>query len=347
MGLLQVRTRSEVVYEGKANTCGCGMAKLDRPSIKATYRQFPVGNKIGCDEAEAEPVRCNAPLALIRKSALLVGRTAMPRKVIIGVIGATHRDGEPVAPEVLDLARSIGHEIGTRDAILLTGGEPNEEDRSVKSFAMLGCQEAQLAEGPSGRMISVLSERPSNRVDPAPGTRRIVLQTKLSSMGRNPLTGGTPDRLIVLRHGRAGTLVELAFALRWNDPVAPVFVRSIEHLRQANTTQQKEKDKILAGIREAIAEFRADGTCGIPQIDPATVRDALSQCLNTAQDTAQGSVAIAKVAVDAAMVGVPDQLKITRFEGLPCTVDKCERVLNDEFEKFVDELSDLQPGAVF
>ncbi|MCK1741251.1 hypothetical protein IVA80_10320 [Bradyrhizobium sp. 139] len=273
----------------------------------------------------------------------------MPRKVIIGVIGATHRDDEPVASEVLGLARSIGHEIGTRDAILLTGGEPNEEDRSVKSFAMLGCQEAKLDEHPSGRMISVVPGRTSNRVDPAPGTRRVVLQTKLSSMGRNPITGGTPDRLIVLRHGRAGTLVELAFALRWNDLVAPVFVRSIAHLRAANTTQQekKEKDKILAGIREAIAEFRADGTCGIPEIDPAALRHALSQCLNTTQNAAQGDVAIAKVAVDAAMAGLPDQFKLTRFEGLPCTTNKCERVQKDVFEKSVEELSNLQPGAVF
>lgn len=130
-----------------------------------------------------------------------------------------------------DLARSIGHEIGTRDAILPTGGEPNAEDRSVKSFAMLGCQEAKLDERPSGPMISVLSGRPSDHVDLAPGTQRVVLQTKLSSMGRNPINGGTPDRLIVLRPGKAGTLVELAYSLRWRDPVAPVFVRSIEHLR--------------------------------------------------------------------------------------------------------------------
>ena len=265
----------------------------------------------------------------------------MARKVIIGVVGATHRNDTAVPEEVLGLARSIGREIGTRDAILLTGGEPNEGDRSVKSFAMLGCQEAMLDERPSGRMISVLSER-SHRVGPAPGTRRVVLQTKLSSMGRNPITGGTPDRLIVLRPGKTGTLVELAFALRWNDSVAPVFVRSIEHLRRANTTQQ---EKIFADIGKAIAEFCADGTC-IPQIDPAALGDALSDCLHTAQDTAQGDVAIAKAAVDAAMAGVPDQLKLTRFEGLPSTADESGRVLKKEFEDLVEQLSDLQPGAV-
>jgi predicted Rossmann-fold nucleotide-binding protein len=277
----------------------------------------------------------------------------MPRKVIIGVIGATHRRDNPVPPEVLDLACSIGREIGTRDAILLTGGEPSEKDRSVKSFAMLGCQQAIQDERPSGRMISVLPEPkllPPDHlpcVDPVPGTRRIVLRTKLSSMGRNPITGGTPDRLIVLPGG-VGTLVEVAFALRWDD-AAPVFARPVEHLRWENAHQQRQtKDEILDSICSARTEFRGDGKSGIPDIDPAALRRALSERLNRAQDEAQDTTTIARAAVDAALAGVPAQIVTpTRFEGLPSAGRGRDRLLKNEFEDLVEKLSALQLGAVF
>jgi predicted Rossmann-fold nucleotide-binding protein len=273
----------------------------------------------------------------------------MPRKVIIGVIGASHRDDDPVPEEVLDLAWSIGLEIGGRDAILLTGGEPIEMDRSVKSYAMLGCLVAKKNELLSGRMISVLpkpKDLPSGRlprVERDSNSRRVVLRTQLSSMGRNPITGGTPDRLIVLPGGK-GTLVELAFALRRKDAVAPVFARPIEHLRWENANRLKE-DKILADIGKAIAEFRADGKCGIPKLDPKALRRALSDHLDSGEED---TTAIARAAVDAALEGLPNQIEIpTRFEGLPSTANSRDRLLKKEFEDLVKKLSDLQHGAIF
>jgi predicted Rossmann-fold nucleotide-binding protein len=72
----------------------------------------------------------------------------MTRKIIIGVIGAT-----TAAPEgVPELAEAIGHEIGKRSAILMTGGSPLAEDRTVKDGAMRGCNNA------GGRMISILKK---------------------------------------------------------------------------------------------------------------------------------------------------------------------------------------------
>lgn len=278
----------------------------------------------------------------------------MPRKVIIGVIGATHRNELPVSQEVLDIARALGKEIGTRDAILLTGGLPDERDRSVKSFAMLGCQEAKLNGVASGHMICVLPKPEPLPptflpcLHPVPGTRRLALRTNLSSMGRNPITGGTPDRLIVLRPGKAGTLVELAFA-RWDDEVAPVFVQAAEHSKRENADQRgRTPDKILAGIFNAMIEFRADGRRDVLNLDAGSLRRALSDHLDTAQDIAAVGAAIAGAAVDAAIAGVPAQIvHSTRFEGLPSVEPGGKRLLMDDFEKLVEKLSDLSPGGAF
>jgi hypothetical protein len=195
----------------------------------------------------------------------------MARKIIIGVIGATHRRERPVPEEVLDLARGIGQEIGGHNAILLTGGRPAEQDCSVKSYAMLGCAAVRENGLLSGRMISVLPEGPLG-VDGVPGTRRVGLRTTLSPMGRNPITGGVPDRLIVLRGG-VGTLVELAFALRPDDIVPTVFARSLEYLRQQNT---QNRDQILVNIRDARTKYGMDGQHGLPDVDATVLHNALS-----------------------------------------------------------------------
>jgi hypothetical protein len=188
----------------------------------------------------------------------------------------------------------------------------------------------------SGRMISVLPEGPLG-VDGVPGTRRVELRTTLSPMGRNPITGGVPDRLIVLRGG-VGTLVELAFALRPDDIVPTVFARSLEYLRQQNT---QNRDQILVNIRDAR-----------PDVDATVLHNALSAQLALSQDVdgnRQGNGAIAIAAVDGALAGIPDvgMSGVTRFEGIPSAHAGHERLLKAKFEVVIQKLSELEPGATF
>jgi hypothetical protein len=268
----------------------------------------------------------------------------MGRKIIIGVVGATHhkagngRPERPVPKEVLELAYRIGFRIGANDAILMTGGEPDSFDRSVKSFAMLGCEAVKDNKNRSlGRMVCVLpnGQRGVRRIS---GRRRVNLVTGLGSMGRNPITGGTPDLLIVLKGGQ-GTLVELTFASRQR--IATVFAESAECLKAALDKIERDKkltDSFNADIEKACRRY-------VLNIGPKELWPQLSELLKTAEDVKSDGQEIAAVAVNAALDRKPQIGRSANFEGIPD--DKGNRCLKQEFDKAIEDLSALGPGATF
>jgi len=206
---------------------------------------------------------------------------------------------------------------------------------------MLGCAAVRQKGLVAGRMISVLAEGPP-KVKLLRSERRVELCTALSPMGRNPITGGTPDRLIVLQGG-AGTLVELAFGLR---PVAatPVFASSLTHLRQ------QDRQKVLDGIRCARAKYWMNGDSGAA----IALQEALITHIASAQNVItqeQDNAAVAMAVVEAALAGPTDAGNLTRptqFEGLPPPPPRRnERLLKDEFEAAIQMLSDLELGVTF
>jgi uncharacterized protein (TIGR00725 family) len=119
----------------------------------------------------------------------------MARKWIIGAIGG---NSDPVAAE---LARQFGALITPPNGILMTGGLP-QDNHNVKDAALLGCNSV------GGLMISVL---PTSAIGIIDHGRSIVLQTGLSSLGRDPITGAGGDIVVVFK-GNVGTSVELAYA---------------------------------------------------------------------------------------------------------------------------------------
>lgn len=124
----------------------------------------------------------------------------MARNLIVGVIGKSNSKDV----DELESARLVGRSIARNRAILLTGGKPDENDRSIKSTAMLGAQEVE-----NSRVVGVL---PGEEAKTEIAYRRLLITTPYSSGGRNPINGMTPDIVLVFQGG-AGTLSELAFAL--------------------------------------------------------------------------------------------------------------------------------------
>jgi uncharacterized protein (TIGR00725 family) len=120
------------------------------------------------------------------------------RPPIIGVIG-----GSEVSPELYSAAELIGREIGTRRAVLITGGLSGVMEAAAK-----GAKEA------GGLTIGVLPG-----FSPADANPYIDLPivTGLSEV-RNIIVVRTAAVLIAVGGGY-GTLSEIAFALRLHKPV--------------------------------------------------------------------------------------------------------------------------------
>jgi hypothetical protein len=220
----------------------------------------------------------------------------------------------------------------------MTGGKPDSSDRSVKSLAMLGCKAVENNEAnPLGRMISVLPNG-QPRVDCVSGQRRVELTTGLESMGRNPITGGTPDLLIALKSGAGvGTLVELAFGVRKG--IQPVFVQSVRYL------EKDFGDKVndfADAIKTASEQYRLDA------IETEELQSRLGKLLKKAEDIkvdGQDVQKTAAVAVKAALDRKPHIGPSTNFEGLPDREGK--RCLKREFDNAIHDLSALGPEDKF
>lgn len=220
-------------------------------------------------------------------------------RCIIGVIG-----GDDSAQT--EAARQVGREIARTGQILLTGGEPvNNND--VKNAAMWGAKQAEddfLRRASSSipgvpvraRMIGILK---SERVEwSAPNPCCLFLRTGLSSYERDAINGLTPDVLVVFRGGR-GTLCELAFAaaaskpLRFYDSASALSKKTREHVKDG---------KLILVLEEALGKYRSiDGK----DVTYQHLLQKLDAALDSARDETLDPRAIVAKAVSDAFRGGP------------------------------------------
>src|SRR5258705_9324517 len=102
------------------------------------------------------------------------------RKAIVAVLGG-NSDVRDILGDVKTLCASIGNQC-----ILLSGGRPTDAPTTVKDAALSAVQA-------TGLMISVLPNAGSSRVFLKKKERRLIVQTDLSSEGRDPITGAAAD----------------------------------------------------------------------------------------------------------------------------------------------------------
>jgi len=133
------------------------------------------------------------------------------KPVIIGVMGGHHAD-----PETLEEARRLGEAVAEKGYVLLTGG-----GGGVMKAASAGAWNAGgliLAVLPSER-TRPLKDYPNEYVD-------IPIYTGMGD-GRNAINAKTPDVVVALR-GAAGTLSEIALALKSGTPVVGLHARRFD-----------------------------------------------------------------------------------------------------------------------
>lgn len=133
------------------------------------------------------------------------------KPVIIGVMGGHHAD-----PETLEEARRLGEAVAEKGYVLLTGG-----GGGVMKAASAGAWNAGgliLAVLPNER-TRPLKDYPNEYVD-------IPIYTGMGD-GRNAINAKTPDVVVALR-GAAGTLSEIALALKSGTPVVGLHARRFD-----------------------------------------------------------------------------------------------------------------------
>jgi predicted Rossmann-fold nucleotide-binding protein len=138
-------------------------------------------------------------------------------RLVIGVVGITRNISKlPSAATIESLALEVGKVITEREQILLTGGEPSSgTPKAVRPVKIAAIDGAKSVPGPKSavRLISVLrGSKFAARYPhpPPPNLRHLIVDTALNDE-RNLITGYVPDVMIVI-HGGAGTLSEIAFA---------------------------------------------------------------------------------------------------------------------------------------
>jgi uncharacterized protein (TIGR00725 family) len=133
------------------------------------------------------------------------------RPVIIGVMGGHHADSETI-----EEARRLGEAIARKGHVLLTGG-----GGGVMKAASAGAWNA------GGLVIAVL---PNERLRPLKDYPNEYVDIPIyTGMGdaRNAINAKTPDIVVALR-GAAGTLSEIALALRSGTPVIGLHAQKFE-----------------------------------------------------------------------------------------------------------------------
>jgi uncharacterized protein (TIGR00725 family) len=170
-----------------------------------------------------------------------MGDSGIPRRpFIIGVMGGHDSD-----PETMSEALQLGEEIAKRGYIVLTGGGPG---------AMRAASEGAHRAG--GLVIGIL---PNDRKRPLAGYPNefvdIPIYTGMFD-ARNVINAKTPHVLIALRGG-AGTLSEIALAIKAGTPVICLHSPGIIHSMASDVTVLETveavmdtMDKILAARRE-------------------------------------------------------------------------------------------------
>lgn len=123
---------------------------------------------------------------------------AIPRKIRIGVIGASKADAKHV-----ELARQVGAEIARRAAVLVCGGLGG-----IMEAACRGAKEA------GGFTVGILPGRKAEQANPYVD---LPIVTDIG-YARNAVVVLTSQAVIAVS-GRYGTLSEIAYALNYGIPV--------------------------------------------------------------------------------------------------------------------------------
>lgn len=160
---------------------------------------------------------------------------------IIGVMGS-HRDASPA---VMEDARRLGEALASRGYVLLTGGGPG-----VMRAACEGAHKA------GGLVIGILPNDKQHPLEKYPNEFvDIPIFTGMYD-ARNVINAKTPHVLVALSGG-AGTLSEIALAIRTGTPVislhAPHFTIPDDHdFIAVNTVEEvlQEIERILAALKK-------------------------------------------------------------------------------------------------
>lgn len=217
------------------------------------------------------------------------------RRLILGVIGGAEQPSE---------AHKLGRAIGLAEAILLTGGQALEASNEAKDKAMVGINEV------NGRFISVM---PKTKQHPMlvwdDGQDRFLkLRSGLTSEGRDPINGLTPDALFVLRGG-SGTLCELAFAVAGGKRL--IFLDSSTIMLEKFKERSGQDGDLEAIFKAALGKFpRADN---IEQFGIHALKRSLGVVLGCAVDAYGGPDDIVKHVVNTMLL---KKLGDTGFPGL-------------------------------
>ncbi len=159
--------------------------------------------------------------------------------VIVGIVGS-HRDDAAFIEE----ARRLGEAVARQGCVLLTGGGPG-----VMRSASEGAHSA------GGLVIGVL---PNERSRPLPGYPNdfvdIPIYTGLSD-ARNVITAKTPHILIAL-DGGAGTLSEIALALRAGTPVIGLGCHNLAFLKEGDFIKVDSLESVLVVLEAILKEWR-------------------------------------------------------------------------------------------
>jgi uncharacterized protein (TIGR00725 family) len=155
----------------------------------------------------------------------------------VAVVGPS----EPHDPGLLDLAERLGHLLGARGDVVVTGGLGG-----VMAAAARGAHEA------AGLTLALLPG--DDRADAAPGNT-VVVPTGLGEM-RNALVVRTAD-VVVAVGGSWGTLSEVALALRTGVPVVSLRGWDLEGLDDRGAPAGLSKcgtaEEAVARIDEVLA----------------------------------------------------------------------------------------------
>lgn len=217
-------------------------------------------------------------------------------KKIIGVVGTSHSSNK----KVFDFAKSIGFEITKKQQILLAGGGPeNGEVTKVHTAAMNGAKEAGLNGYPPARLISILRKskyqielKPENSKSDLV-SKQLIVETDLGDV-RNFINGYVPDVLIVV-HGGAGTLSEVAFACYYQTPVIMTKTEDFDTLKELQNSilnKKNEFEKILLDTIQVFDKYK---------VEMNKLKDSINDFMNienpimaeTAEDAVNNAITIA------------------------------------------------------
>lgn len=162
--------------------------------------------------------------------------TVKRKPVIIGVMG-----GHQAEPGTIEEARRLGEAIAEKGYVLLTGG-----GGGVMKAASAG------AWGAGGLVIAVLPNERTRPLKDYPNEYvDIPIYTGMGD-GRNAVNAKTPD-VVVAMHGAAGTLSEIALALKSGTPVIGLHALRFDVPEGSTFHQAGTVEEAMEKIEEILA----------------------------------------------------------------------------------------------